>query len=41
MIKKREGTMPWGGYAEAAPHHLTLHLDKVGWPFPLLPINTG
>jgi len=33
--------MPWGGYAEAAPRHLTLRLDRVGWPFPLLPINTG
>jgi hypothetical protein len=34
MIKKIEGTMPWGGYSKAAPRHLTLRLDKVGWPSP-------
>jgi hypothetical protein len=41
MIKKRDGTMLWGGYAKAAPRHLTLRLDRVRWPSPLLPINTG
>jgi len=32
--KKKEGTMPRGGYAKAAPRHLTLYLDRVGWPSP-------
>jgi hypothetical protein len=26
--KKKEGTMPWGGCAEATPRHLTLRLDR-------------